>query len=107
MIERNNVPINNFFVQNNSGSEFGSVLKILENKGFANDKKINNFFVQNNSNNFFVQRNFWKSQFQWFKKILELICIYKYIQINFIYIFYFTQPFWHVSGNTENRGFIL
>jgi hypothetical protein len=78
-----NVQLNDFFVQKN----FLVNLEIIENTGFTTDKFLNNFIVQNNSNNFFVQRNFWKSQNQWFKKILELICIYKYIQIIFLYIF--------------------
>ena len=66
-------------------------VETIENKGSVK----NNFFVQNNSNNFFVQRNFWNPQNQWFKKILELIYIYKYIQIIFLY---------NISKNTIKGG---
>ncbi len=71
------VQVTDFFVQNN----YFIYLETIENKGSVK----NNFFVQRNSKNYFVQRNFWNPQNQWFKKILELICIYKYIQNIFFY----------------------
>jgi hypothetical protein len=80
-----NVSINNSLIQKNYFINFVRCVENLENTGFATDEKLNNFFVQRNSKNYFVQRNFWSQKFQWFKKILELIYIYKYIQNIFFY----------------------
>ena len=80
-----NVSINNSLIQKNYFINFVRYVENLENTRFATDKKLNNSLIQKNSKKFFVQRIFWSQKFQWFKKILELIYIYKYIQNIFFY----------------------
>ena len=79
MIEVKNFKIlkNNFLIQRN----YFANLKTVENTGFVDDKNFNNFLIQRN----LIQRNFSSQCFQVFKKILELNCIYNYIQIIFLY----------------------
>ena len=80
VVNMSKVSVNNFFVSKNF---FGN-LETIENTGFVDGKNFNNFLIQRN----LIQRNFLSQCFQEFKKILELIYIYNYIQnIFFIHIF--------------------
>ena len=84
-----NVSVNNFFVSKN----YFVNLKTIENTGFVDDKNFNNFLIQK----ILIQRNFSTQCFQVFKKILELIYIYNYIQFIF-FIRYFQIYYYNKTG---------
>ena len=89
VVNMSNVSVNNFFVSKNL---FGN-LETIENTGFVDGKNFNNFLIQRN----LIQRNFSSQCFQVFKKILELNCIYNYIQIIF-FIRYFQIYYYNKTG---------
>ena len=80
---------NNFLIQRN----YFVNLKTIENTGFVDDKNFNNFLIQK----ILIQRNFSTQCFQVFKKILELNCIYNYIQFIF-FIRYFKIYYYNKTG---------